>query len=216
VKTITDIHSATDAQLLAFYNDHNPQRTFDRFPNNDRNKFEEWCIELLAELAEEEVSGEGADSKSVKIDHRAMAFQAIVTAAANGTSLGKMSASDIGEPLKSTGSGPVGSPPLAKAPYGPTTKENIEAATFEVKPRTSNAAGISASWLNPEVAAARLTRNGTSVTVEGVTTEHKSVAEAFRAFSLPVAKHIRFRMKLKASLAEIFEHEGKQYHFKII
>lgn len=49
------------------------------------------------------------------------------------------------------------------------------------------------------------------ITVDG--TPHRSVAEAFAALGFPMCKHIRFRSKLKASGKEIFEHEGKKYHF---
>jgi hypothetical protein len=171
MKTADEVRAATNKELCAFWNAHHEHIKF--YQIDDRDKFEEWCIELIAEIAE-----------------------------------GKFGAGHV-ENVEDAA-------PLAKTPYGPATKENVKAATFEVKPRTSNAAGIAASWLNPEVAAARLKRNGTEVTVDGVTTEYKSVAEAFRALTLPVEKHIRFRMRLKASGTEIFEHDGKQYHFKIV
>src|SRR5271165_4945220 len=165
MKTADEVRAASNKELCAFWNAHHEHIKFYQIDNRDQ--FEDWCIELISEIAE-----------------------------------GKFGAGHVEDAA-----------PLAKAPYAPTTKENVADRTFEVKPRTSNAAGIAASWLNPEVAAARLTRNGTEVTVDGVTSEYKSVAEAFRALTLPVEKHIRFRMRLKASGTDIFEHDGKQYHF---
>ncbi|WVW37792.1 hypothetical protein Gekk315_00080 [Aeromonas phage Gekk3-15] len=65
----------------------------------------------------------------------------------------------------------------------------------EAKQSRTAAEGIAASWKNPEVAAKRLTRN--SVVVDGV--EYKSVRAAFFALGLDDAKHIKFRMELKAN-----------------
>jgi hypothetical protein len=203
MKTITEIENATDSQLLSFYNKHNPHKTFDRIGN--RAKFEEWCIETLAELEEEAADSTGDVTPVVKpvvsavSDASVFALQA-VTAHLNGHA----------SPLKTAPQAKsssvvhrIDSPPASSNPVAD------EAA------RTSNAARVSASWADAGVAAARLTRDGVNVTVEGVCSSYKSVNEAFRALSLPVQKHIRFRLKLKASRAEVFEHEGKKYHFTI-
>lgn len=84
----------------------------------------------------------------------------------------------------------------------------------------SNSAGVAASWADPAVKAARTTRNGVTVTLDDEdgteVFEYKSTRTAFEAHDLPDGKHIRFRMKLKASKAEMFEHEGKKYFFKIV
>lgn len=82
----------------------------------------------------------------------------------------------------------------------------------EEKERKSNAAGIAASWADPSVYNARLTRN--AVKAEGV--EYKSVRAAFAALNLPDSKHIRFRMKLKEAKKAVFEWAGKEYHFEIL
>lgn len=84
------------------------------------------------------------------------------------------------------------------------------------KQRAGNAAGVAVSWTDPKVMAARLTRNGVTVTFEGKTHEHKSVRDAFRHYRLPDSAHIRFRMRLKASGKEAFEHSGKLYMFKLV
>lgn len=62
------------------------------------------------------------------------------------------------------------------------------------------AAAIAASWADPEVKAARVTRH--SVNVNGV--EYRSVREAFKALGLPDSKHIKFRMDLKATGKQSF------------
>jgi hypothetical protein len=80
----------------------------------------------------------------------------------------------------------------------------------------ANSAGVAASWSNPEVKAARTTKHGVTVKAGGKTTDHKSVAAAFRALNLPMAKHIQFRGKLKASGKEIFEHNGVMHAFRLV
>lgn len=83
----------------------------------------------------------------------------------------------------------------------------------------SNAAGVAASWADPAVKAARTTRNGVTVSLNengADAQEFKSTRAAFEHFNLPDGKHIRFRMKLKASKSEVFEHEGTKYFFKIV
>jgi hypothetical protein len=93
-------------------------------------------------------------------------------------------------------------------------------AQKEYKERLSNAAGVAASWSDPAVMASRLQRDGVKVTrtdVEGQEPQaFRSVNKAFVELGLPVSKHIRFRMKLKASKLEVFEHQGATYKFEII
>lgn len=60
-------------------------------------------------------------------------------------------------------------------------------------------ASIAASWDDPEVRAARAERTAVAVKGPKVAGEYKSVAAAFRALGLPMGKHIRFRMDLKAA-----------------
>lgn len=71
---------------------------------------------------------------------------------------------------------------------------------------------IADSWKNPEIAAKRSTRN--SVKANGV--EYRSVREAFRVLRLPIAKHIPFRMALKAAGKAVFEFGDKKVQFALI
>jgi hypothetical protein len=92
------------------------------------------------------------------------------------------------------------------------------AAPSKSAPRAnaSNAAGVSESWSKADVKAARLQRDMVAVTFEGKTLEFKSTRAAFTHYALPDGKHIRFRMKLKASRAEVFEYNDGKYEFKIV
>jgi hypothetical protein len=191
MKTISDVQAATDVALLAFWNENNPKQ-FKSFPNG-RAEFEEWCVELVAELEEEEANGEVVETAkpSKAIPHLASGILALqLSQMANLRGAPTSKDSDVGV-------------------------EKVAKPANKVTPRTTNADGVAASWKDSAVSTARLTRDGVNVTVGGVTTSHRSVNEAFRAHTLPTAKHIRFRLKLKASKAEVFEHEGRQYHFTI-
>lgn len=92
--------------------------------------------------------------------------------------------------------------------------------TLTLAPRplshASNAAGVAASWADPAVHAARLKRDGVTVTVEGKTTTHKSTRDAFRHYRLMDSKHIRFRGILKAAGTATYEEGKKAYVFTII
>ncbi len=103
-----------------------------------------------------------------------------------------------------------------------TDKKPVEAAKAPrpVRVRASNSEGVAASWADPEVAQARLTRDAVFVTVDGETQEFTSTRAAFRFFRLPPNKCIRFRMKLKEANRDKgtgldFEHEGLVYTFAI-
>ncbi len=82
-------------------------------------------------------------------------------------------------------------------------------------PKLGNSAGVAKSWCDEKVRAARTQRNGVTVRSNDVATPNKSVAEAFRALRLPMARHIRFRIALKASGRETFEDNGKMYAFEL-
>ena len=64
------------------------------------------------------------------------------------------------------------------------------------KASAHRSAAIAASWADKDVAARRAARH--HVVVEGKG-EFKSVREAFAQLGLPISKHIRFRMALKAA-----------------
>lgn len=80
----------------------------------------------------------------------------------------------------------------------------------------SNSLGIAASWQDEGIKKARTTRNRVEVVYNGKREEHKSVRAAFTSYGLPDEKHIRFRMKLKASKAETFEHNGEKFEFALV
>lgn len=80
----------------------------------------------------------------------------------------------------------------------------------------SNSLGIAASWQDEAVKKARTTRNRVEVIHNNIREEHKSVRAAFVAYGLPDEKHIRFRMKLKQSLAEVFEWNGEKFEFLLV
>jgi hypothetical protein len=63
------------------------------------------------------------------------------------------------------------------------------------------AAGVTASWLKPEVKAARSARH--AVEVAGV--QYRSFREAFKALGLSDSKHIKFRGELKKAGEGVFE-----------
>jgi hypothetical protein len=81
---------------------------------------------------------------------------------------------------------------------------------------TTNAQRVQQTWSDPNVAAARNTRDGVSVTLGGKTTTHKSTRDAFKAYNLPDSKHIKFRKELKLRKSMMFFHEGINYAFAIV
>lgn len=80
--------------------------------------------------------------------------------------------------------------------------------------RRIRAAGTARTWDDEEVRRKRLTRHKCTVAYDGITTEHDSVLAGFRAYGLPDANHIPFRISAKKNGEAIFEHEGKSYVFK--
>lgn len=82
--------------------------------------------------------------------------------------------------------------------------------------RASNSDGISASWRDESIKKARTTRNKVQVEWKGGKEVYRSAGAAFAALGLPDAKCIRFRLKLKASGSETFEHNGEKFHFTLV
>lgn len=79
-------------------------------------------------------------------------------------------------------------------------------------PGAGRGVGISKSWQDKKVRAARCQR--TSVIVNGET--YKSVADAFRALRLPMSGHIKLRMELKANGKATFKNaKGQEFKFKV-
>lgn len=190
MKTIADIQAAKTADLIAFWNEYN-EKQITKF--SDRKTAESRCEKLLNQLiADGEIDGDKAEEvsepiadvvKNPKADPMAFWVQAEAKAAAL----------RAGEAVEE----------VSKDAKKPATARSY----------ASNSAGVAASWNDAEVRAARRTRDGVFVTLNGATTEHKSTREAFRHYRLPDLKHIRFRMKLKESRAETFELNGKKYDF---
>jgi hypothetical protein len=64
---------------------------------------------------------------------------------------------------------------------------------------------------------ARYTKDRVKVTtVNGLNGIYRSCGAAFEELGLPMSSCIRFRMKLKASRNEVFEHEKVKYLFEIV
>lgn len=57
-------------------------------------------------------------------------------------------------------------------------------------------------------------KRSSAVMVEG--TEYRSVKQAFEELKLPLGRHIKFRMKLKAAGKLDFEHSDKKVTFKVV
>lgn len=77
---------------------------------------------------------------------------------------------------------------------------------------TSRANAIAATWKDASIAAARAQRTCVRVFCKNsIIGEYKSTAEAFRRLGLPLAKHIPFRMALKAAGSN----EISVYTFKV-
>lgn len=103
-------------------------------------------------------------------------------------------------------------------PIGPNTPTPPAASKPKASPSsaTANSTGVSSSWKDPAVAAARTKRHGVSVNVGGKVDVHKSVLAAFTFYGLPVSKHIRFRGDVKKSGEETFKHNGHEYVFTLV
>jgi|SRR5687768_6060748 len=105
---------------------------------------------------------------------------------------------------------------------GNTTEGNTPAPV----PTRTRSEGVSDSWKDPAVAAARKERHSVIVKSFGddpKTIQYKSVTEAFKALDLPMGQHITFRAKLKAEGVKTFTVNGdgaegeekREYEFHI-
>jgi hypothetical protein len=85
--------------------------------------------------------------------------------------------------------------------YSPSTGKIYKAPAVSA----DRAMSIAKSWMDKAVAVARAERTSVRVSVPAIGSEpaykaeFKSVAEAFRKLGLPMSKHIKFRMELKAA-----------------
>ena len=87
------------------------------------------------------------------------------------------------------------------------TEFRADGSVFKRPAASSAAAGrIAESWQREDVRRARTTRHAVRVTsAEGLTATYRSVREAFVNLHLPLGQHIKFRMKLKAAGAAMFD-----------
>lgn len=81
------------------------------------------------------------------------------------------------------------------------------------KKSATRSAAIAKSWENDTVASARAARD--NVVVEGFGT-FRSVAAAFKKIGLPISRHIKFRLELKANGAGTFTYGTDEYSFKVV
>lgn len=72
---------------------------------------------------------------------------------------------------------------------------------------------IAATWENDQIAAARSARD--NVVVDGKGT-FRSVAAAFKALGLPMSKHIKFRVDVKANGSGTFKYGEDEYEFRVV
>ncbi|WP_114158419.1 HNH endonuclease signature motif containing protein [Paraburkholderia graminis] len=92
--------------------------------------------------------------------------------------------------------------------------------------RRSVSEGVKDSWKDPKVARARGEHHAAEVTVDGITNQYKSVADAARSLGLDgpgETRHIRFRGELKERHAASpgathvwTGDDGKQYFFRLV
>lgn len=106
-------------------------------------------------------------------------------------------------------------PQVPSAVAAPKKASAVSAPKKTSAPRVnidSRSKSVASSWKNPDVAASRAER--TNISVAG--TFYRSVKEAFEKLGLPLGKHIKFRMELKAAGTKTFEYDGKKYNFKVV
>ena len=186
-----DIATAKTSELLAFYNDH-AEKPVNKFTNLDTARRRVTAlVESLKVSARAHRAAEAA----------AQAAQAAQAAARNANKIAKT----VDKTIKHAD----------PAPEKKAGKAQEPAATAP-QARRSNAAGIAASWNDPDVREARLFRQGVVVQVGKKSAEFNSTHAAFEALGLPMSKVIRFRMKLKEAKKLTFEHAGKSYEFTIL
>jgi hypothetical protein len=174
------ISSASTAELVAFFNAHSPSPV-KRF--SDRKTAERRCADLIESAAA--VHGFSA--------HKQTNCPSCGAHLSNGVGEhgdevnGKVSRHEHSQ-FVCLGCGEEFGPSIRRAPVS-----------------AERSAGIAASWCDKAIRAKRCER--TSVRVRSgnkIVGDYKSTAAAFRALSLPMSGHIKFRMTLKASGSATF------------
>jgi len=203
--TLDTLTEATTKELVAFYNAHNVDKPVAKFA--DRKTAERRVKAILETLLTESLLNNDDLPESAPVDvapvvvHKTRASREVVESFVS---------------------------PNADVPENEITEEMalaelaaMKAASAGKKESKGSKTGltlgqaIAASWLDDGVAAKRMTRNGVMVTVNGKSAEFKSVRTAFAELGLPDAKHIRFRMLVKAEGQAIFEFNGQSYLFAL-
>ncbi len=194
-----NVETAKTSELLAFYNQH-AEKQVSKFTNLETARRRVTAlIDSLAELnAAQDVAEQAAAAKTAAKAAKG-AKKLVVTV----------------EHQKSIKADPEPKPAKKSA-----KQELQEADAGELivaaAPR-SNSAGIAASWLDPDVRAARLYRQGVIVSKDGKPVgEYVSTHAAFAALGLPISKVIRFRMKLKAAGGLSFTFGSRTFDFTIL
>lgn len=222
MKTLENVQAATLTELAAFYNLHNPEAQIKKFA--DRKSAERRVMAIVESLAIIEAQGGDQETGAlVEPKEEAPAPAPVVhkTRASRQVNAGAEFVS-----------------PNADVPEDEITPEMAAAELELMKAHAANAksapkaasglslsASIALTWLDPNVAAARMTRDGVTVDLQGENEGewltcgedggYKSVAAAFASLKLPMSKHIRFRLKLKKEGAAIFEWAGETYRFQL-
>lgn len=94
-------------------------------------------------------------------------------------------------------------------------KHGKEVEPEEEPEEVESAESVAASWEDPEVHAARTTRNHVIVSHGGESATFRSVRAAFEELELPMEKHIKFRTRMKKVGRMSFDWAGVEYIFEV-
>lgn len=199
MKTI-NVSTAKTSDLLAFYNA-NADKPVNKFTNLETAR-----RRVTALIEALEVSSKAHDAAKA------------ATAAAKLAKSAAKDATKLADAVDKTVAVKTPSAVVDAPTPAPVKQEEAPKPKADASPqaRRSNAAGIAASWNDPEVREARLYRQGVVVTVGKRSQEFTSTHAAFDALGLPTSKVIRFRMKLKEAKKLTFTHAGKDFEFSIL
>lgn len=204
MKTIEDVKAATLVQLAAFYNAHNVDARISKFA--DRKSAERRVMAIIESLAIIAEQGDGDESPTAIVEPAAPVHKTRASRKAKPEVEADLPKLDKPEE-EITEEEALAELQLLKAGKTEATKKT------GAKSGLTLSAAIAQTWLDGDVAAKRMTRDGVTVLINGKVAEFKSTGAAFEALNLPMSKHIRFRMKLKAEGALVFEWVGQKYHF---
>lgn len=203
------IAAATTAELVAYYNSHaaKPVKKF-----ADRKTAERRVAELVAQASA--APAPAIDKNATRAAEKAAAAALIAE---------RLSAGQCphcgGDASSQTGNGPEGTHKGDNETFCHECGGAYDNATgarrspMNGNTNAARAAAIAKTWQDPETHARRSSRM--RVLVNGA--EYKSVAAAFRALKLPLAKHIAFRGQLRdAGALNFTTASGDVYHFELV